>query len=599
MWAVAVVAAVAVCALLSVPYLASTQIVRDRIAQQLSAWSGYRVELGSAPVVDIWPVFGAVLNDVTFSQWSAGSEPVVSADRVEIDLSAFAALRGDVVFSKIRLVRPTIRLVQGKTLPMPSPPLGGRLVRSIDQARSASEDVSTPTQNSVLPADSFGIIEFSDGRLIEPTGNGHEDVVTSLSGRLDWPALNRAATLTANGIWRGEPVTVEAQTAQPLLLLAGRNVRTRISIKSAPATIQFDGSGSLAAKGFVDGKIDISTPSVRRMLEWSRAEVAPDAPIGSVTIAGVVTGDVQRLKFSDVRLTLDGNPGMGAIEMSYDGDIPGIAGTLAFDTLDLQSFLAAFTSISKTSGSVYNAIDASIAERINLDLRLSASSAKAGAFSLTDVAATAQVKGGLAAFDISDATAFGGILQAGIRIDRSETGGDVEIRFIATGIDTGAFARTIGLDNIVPQARGDISVILKGDGQTWSSVFENSNGSISASFGPGSIGGLDLKALREKSGDVGFFPMSDIAAGSMAIRSAELKASVAKGVARIEKAEARTTDTTILFTGIVPYVGRGLALTGTVAPTGENNAAPGASFFVGGTWGAPYIYTIQPGAPPG
>ena len=37
--------------LAAVPYVASTRIVRDRIAFEIGAWSGYRVEIGAPPTI--------------------------------------------------------------------------------------------------------------------------------------------------------------------------------------------------------------------------------------------------------------------------------------------------------------------------------------------------------------------------------------------------------------------------------------------------------------------------------------------------------------------------------------------------------------------
>ncbi|MDP1092430.1 hypothetical protein Q6316_29750, partial [Klebsiella pneumoniae] len=73
-----------------------------------------------------------------------------------------------------------------------------------------------------------------------------------------------------------------------------------------------------------------------------------------------------------------------------------------------------------------DAIDTSFADRFNLDLRLSAAHATAGPIQLTDMAGTAQVKNGLAVFDISDAGAFGGNIQASLRFDLRPEGTQVE-----------------------------------------------------------------------------------------------------------------------------------------------------------------------------
>ena len=53
-----------------------------------------------------------------------------------------------------------------------------------------------------------------------------------------------------------------------------------------------------------------------------------------------------------------------------------------------------------------------------MDLRVSARQASLGSIVLADVAATARIDETLAAFDISDASVFGGDIQAGLRLDR-------------------------------------------------------------------------------------------------------------------------------------------------------------------------------------
>src|SRR5690554_3807892 len=86
--ATALLAAVFLVIFVGLPFLASTQIIRDRIAQQLTAWSGYRVSVNGAPEVQIWPNFRAVLKDVRLQDWDeANSKPVLEAEQIEIDLS--------------------------------------------------------------------------------------------------------------------------------------------------------------------------------------------------------------------------------------------------------------------------------------------------------------------------------------------------------------------------------------------------------------------------------------------------------------------------------------------------------------------------------
>src|SRR4029453_6204731 len=91
-WAVGTAIVVLALLVALFPLIASTQILRDRIALEMSAWSGYRVSLGAAPEINVFPTFRATLNNVTLSDWrDTQRRPVIEAERVEIDLSALAA----------------------------------------------------------------------------------------------------------------------------------------------------------------------------------------------------------------------------------------------------------------------------------------------------------------------------------------------------------------------------------------------------------------------------------------------------------------------------------------------------------------------------
>jgi AsmA protein len=420
-------------------------------------------------------------------------------------------------------------------------------------------------------------------------------MVTGLAGAVEWSALNGTARFSASGIWRGESFSVDASSAQPLMLLAGGTAPLTFNVKAAPASGSFDGTANLSENSFVNGQATFSSPSLRRMLEWSRTDLPPGAGSGSVALSGKVSGNRKRLKLDDAQITLDGNPGTGVLELSLADAVPGIAGTLAFDRLDLRSFLSAFTPFTPGSDSAPSAVDVAFAEKYNLDLRLSAANATAGDLAFTDVAATAQVKGDLTAFDISDSTIFGGTVQAGARYDRKGDGGNLDVRLLATGIDAGAAAALAKSVHVAPAGKATVSLLLKGPGRDLDGFLETADGSFSMTFGPGTVNGFDLDAFVNLFRKGGFFSLHDVASGSVNVDRAEIRATLADGTARIEKAEARLGDRRVALTGVVPYVGGGLALSGAVtdaAATTDDPDKTEASFFVGGTWNAPFVSPI-------
>lgn len=616
-WVIGVAVLVIALAVAALPLIASTRIVRDRIAWELSAWSGFRVTIDGSPRIEVWPKFRAILSDVTLSQWTeTDAPPVIEAERVEVDLSAMAAVQGDVQFSTARLVRPTIRVERKASgLYLPPLPTGGRITRSIDTARGVVTANPQKPDLGRLPSDPFGIVEFRDGRVVTSVGGKDTEILSSLSGQVNWAAMNSDAALTATGIWRGESVQIDFSSAKPLVLFAGGVAPVTLAFKAAPATLSFDGVASMSENGYLDGQARFTAPSLRRLLEWSQAGMAPGAAIGSVSVASKVAASAGRAKFENTTVALDNNPGMGALDFSFSEPLPVVSGTLAFDTLDLRSVLSAFTPIAPAGQAGPGEFDTGFADKINLDLRLSAAHATAGPIQLADVAATAQVKNGLAVFDISDASAFNGNIQSSLRFDRKPDGTQVELRLLASDVDTGAFATAAGMTRLVPAGTGTVSVILKGPGKAWDSIFENADGSFSATFGPGSLNGLNLPAFLKRNEQGGFFALDDVADGSLPIDGAEIKASISKGVARLDKAEVNAQKYKIWLSGIASYTGRGLALSGGIIPNGQpaqqqpaqQPATAGQTavqapqppkqslFFVGGNWSTPFISPISRG----
>jgi AsmA protein len=132
-------------------------------------------------------------------------------------------------------------------------------------------------------------------------------------------------------------------------------------------------------------------------------------------------GRADRAKLDDLIIIIDRNRGIGVLDMELREDAPPlIAGTLAFNSLDIASFLQAFTPLPKAGTDIASTIDTRFLREIGLDLRLSAQSASFGPVALSNLAAAARVDRGRANFDVGDATAYGGSLIG--RVALSEKG---------------------------------------------------------------------------------------------------------------------------------------------------------------------------------
>lgn len=589
---------VALVLMATLPLIASNRIVRDHIAQELSQWTGYRVRLAAAPEIRLWPSFRARLAGVSFSEPGGDGATVLSADRMELRLSAMSALRGLVVFRNVDMVRPVFHLA-GKDgrLALPEPPAGGQISRAIGAARQILAETPEQLDANRLPDIPFGSIGFTDGRVVVDEDGRLRDIVTSISGRLDWPTLARGGRLDASGIWNGETVKLSVNSSQALYLLAGGDAPVELRAETAIGNAVFSGNITLARSPFFNGHANLSSPSLGRVLEWSGLHASPAPRLGELSLTGAVVGDVHRLKIENAEMAVEGSEGAGALELSL-ADMPKrLTGTLAFQRLDLRVLLAAFGPIAGGMQFPARPIDMGFTDAVSVDLRLSAGAASAGQMSLTNLAAAAQVSPGFAAFDISDAGLFGGTIQASLRLDRKGDSNHAELRLNGRQLDTAILSQTAGINRILPIGRGDFSAMLKGSGQSWNDLLSSADGTIGSRFGPGNIPGLDIARLLERAEEGGFFPLSDAASGSTPIAGGEVRAQVRNGAIQVEAAQLRMNgDRTLMIRGLVPWMGQGLALTGRVLPSVEATAGtdlgqPG--FFIGGSWLSPFVLPVS------
>ena len=114
------------------------------------------------------------------------------------------------------------------------------------------------------------------------------------------------------------------------------------------------------------------------------------------------------------------------------------------------------------------------------------------------------------------------------------------------------------------------------------------------SLGSGSISGFNLKGFTDRWATGGFFPLTEVADGSMPIRGFNFKAVVDGSVARVESAEALLEQRVISLAGVILYFGQALALSGHLAPLAADGTRgePEASFFIGGALDKPFVSPI-------
>ncbi|MHC5305712.1 AsmA family protein [Bartonella sp. LJL80] len=543
---------------LALPYLVSTDAIRIRLAQDLSAWTGYNVQLREAPHLELFPYPRASLSGVTLTPMADDASPLMEAECIEVDLSLVDALLGRVSFSETRIIRPhfiveepvktfadffdTISRSQGSL---------GLAVREAREIVGTNPDRPDTTRLLNQP---FGRIVIENGELLyrESLG-GMAEKITAINAVMEWPDSTRAASFRANARWHGQLTELRIDAAQALLLLAGGNSQIRVSLNSLRGGVTFDGHGRLSENYYFDGHLAARSPGWNQTLDW----LGYQNMLGQGLKATVVwesgfTAQPERIQLNDVVFKLGNDSARGALEVGYQQSVPVTSGSLAFESLDLNTLVAALFPDEDQN----EILDLNVLDRIGLDIRLSAPEAKLSNVTLTNLAAAIQIRNGRAIFDLGNANAFGGALQSNIQISRSGQQATIEGRVSGASIDVQAMTQALQRPSIINAKTGFI-LIMRAPFNRWSEVASQMTGQLTLNMGAGSIDGYSIDDIRTRLASENTFALNRAEDVSTAFDRFDVEAEIAAGNFTINKAAMRIGDWTMAITG-----GRAAALQG-------------------------------------
>lgn len=595
----------------ALPFVISTDLVRDRLERDISEWTGHEVELLDNPEIGFWPVPRIELNRISVSSGNfPDAEPIVFADELKADFSVFSALRGRPSFSNFVLVRPVFtveKLPEGMTSWNSR---SGRIAEGMDAAIAHADAAGGDTTKlPPIPAYRLGEVTVENGAFnwIDRT-NGDTEKITAINGTISWPRLNAGMRTAVRGIYRGEAATLSVTSGNPLRLLAGRTANLTVDLTAAPLNVGFEGEANLSRTPFALGAVTMQSPSMRQALEWVGTEIKPGEAIGAVSLEADIQLQNDRAMLDKLVIELEGNQGIGILDIKRDDDTPGISGTLAFNSLDIASFLRAFTPLPRSGEDIAKTIDTSFLSQLVLDMRFSAQTATLGNISLTDVAAAARIEGGRATFDVGDATAYGGSVLGRVTLAESGIEGGGELRFSARDINLAQVLSALGIEGPFPQGTASVNAALSTPFPTWATGLSDLDGKFELSITDGTVPSFDAAQFRELAKTERFFGLGGISQGSFEFKTADFQATFSNGLAEINKGDIIAENSHLSLTGIIPYQRGGLALIGvlreteTETETGAESAEAGGAapvneetgiqFFVGGSWPTPVISPI-------
>jgi AsmA protein len=582
------------------PLFVSSEFVRNAIERELADITGQSIRVDGRVDLDLFPSPIARFYDLRVPRSANGSgDPqadFLSVESVEVAIPLSSLMAREPAFSQFRLNRPVMRVaIDGDNMVDPGS-LGGRLGRAIAglDAADAEAGAETPARRNEETPDyaRLGTVTIQDG-AVEFIGASSEppEKVTAINGTVSWPRLSERLTTSLKGIWRGTAFEQKGEIDDAIHFFAGEITGVRTSFTSDTLTYSFDGRMGAGSTLFAEGAVTMDTPSMHQALDWLQLGIQPGGVVGNVALSGTIKADARKIRFEDLELTLQGSSGMGVLELAFkENATPLMTATLDFVQMDILSFLSAFTGSPSHVDDLGNPASPAIIDQLDVDLRLSAANARAGALELTDIAAVTQIRNGSAVFEIADATAYGGRAQAQLKIAREGNALSAAIGISASDVNSAAIADALELAGLFPRGVASGNMNITAPLKTWSDIMKRARGTLELRVTDGMIPGIGFETLGGGGEPRTFFRLQDNAGAGDVFTNMTVDALVQDGVIIVDSGLLEYPQGTVQLNGVIPYGTASIALTTIAQPRDEN--APASQHFIGGSWSNPYATPV-------
>lgn len=585
--AACIATAAAVALIASIPYMMANESIRERIRDELSNISGLPVQLNGGFSVSIFPTFTARFLDVEIGYGLDGKRSGMRAQTLEADLSWLAALSRSVQINDMRIDGADIQLVREEDGGFLSKTDARPLASILLAAKRAMATEPAHPDFSEMPANEIERLALTHSRLRVYRPDGDSELIADFSAQITWQGLAMPLRASGSGIWRGKELSFSGTVANPVLALAGGSTDVALSLNSDPVNFDFKGIANLEGFVFANGSLVFETTSMRNLLGWLGTEFGPGEAMGPLSMRAKLTTKDEHLEFSEAAINFNGNLANGVLDLTSKGSIPALSGTLAFNQLDLESFLAAFSISIRPE---QTARSMSFLDQMDLDLRLSADTASIDDLRIAEVAAAVRVKDGVADFDLSDGSLLGGRVEAGLKITQTSGAPIAEIRARATELMLPSLPAGSAPWLAAPL---QVAINLKGGFSGLPRFFGNAAGTAEIKIGKGVIENFDLAKFREGLDSGELFDLPVAYQGSAALNSASFSGKFINGAAVISEGTAELEGATFTFSGALPVLSQGLALSGTLSEPAGAQSPQVRRFFVGGSREQPFVTPVN------
>ncbi|MBN9000112.1 MAG: hypothetical protein J0H54_12220 [Rhizobiales bacterium] len=555
------------------PGLVSIEVVRRSIAHEIAGWGGRALAFEGAPTVAFRPYLTVTFPRATIVSARTG-DVLVSMDQLSAQIPLLPLIfGGNIEPTAFDFRRPDFHF---------SVDAGGQLNWTLPNGLDATTRVER--------------IRIRDGAIHFRDASGRAIDLAAVDARLNWPGSSGAASLRGSAGWRGQTGNFSIEIGSLRDFFDGQSSTLDLSLASGALKAAFTGQFQQLDGLVANGDLWAEVPSIRELAGVFGWQLADRDAFGKAALRGSMAFSRGVARLADAAVSIDGNDGEGVVALDMSAPRPAVQATLAFDDLELAPFVdLAAAEAGKAREHPTEAIDVSAFSAVDLDTRISADRVAYRALPIGRLAATAALRAGRLDLALGDMRLFDGRFSASLTAD---TAGLIPSARLAVRFD-GLPLRSLppGASPFGGQgtAKGDIRIDVSGI--RWIDVAERFAGKGRITVDGGSLGGLDLAALKRSLAD----PLANdarIHSRATAFDTASIAFRFGTGPVRIDAATITGKDYSIGFTGTAPTADTsGYDLAGTIEFPDGAGGSQSAAFIARGEGGLADMQIVPSGQP--
>ena len=512
---VALVFGLLVVAVLSAPFWLPAVVPVDTLKQEIAKATrdatGRELAIAGDVRLALLPRLEVEVNDVSFANAPGAAEAeMATLSQLLVQLQILPLLGGEVKVDSFVLVEPVINLEVDKQ---------GRPNWQFDQADSG-EDASgdgEPTGDGgsggpELAGLSLGDVRLDRGRLTySDLRSGQREELSDINMKIELPDLDSPFAAEGSLVWHEEELALTVDAGEPSRLLAAETTPLKLALTSAPVTLTYDGTVTLAEIPKVIGAIDLQVPSIRGLAAWTGNPLELEGGgLGPLEIKGLVAVDGDSYAFTEARIALDSMNANGDFSANTGGPRPRLKGRLAIDMLDLNTYLPppAEDKGEPAAGAGKDGpppdwsddpIDLSGLKAADADFDLEVGGIRVQDIKIGKSALVLSLDNGLLVADLTELELYGGKGEAKIQVNGRGKVPSVTKTFSLKGIDAEPLLTdATGSDRL--EGTGDLDVSVATSGASERAMVKALNGSGAVKFTNGAVKGINLAGMARNIG---------------------------------------------------------------------------------------------------